>query len=444
MRKPTHGPESGQILTIVAVMLLAMLAILGLVVDSGLTHATRRQARRAADAAAQAGACSLCLGTNTTQMADARAAAIQYAGLNGVNTNGNVLVQVPPGAGSGSAYAGSNGYIFVQVTLPVGITFMRLFTTQRTVNVTAAATAGTAPTPVPVTLQALNPTRHDALDVSGNARINLPSGAIAVNSSMNDAISISGNARITASAINVTGDVSGPESHITGQLNTGVPTPSDPLTNVDEPRITSSSQVTYPDGYTPNNTSLDSGGTALSPVTKSIGANTTATLNPGIYWGGISLSGNATVTFRPGRYVLAGGGLHISGNASASGTNVFFYNTRDPYSGGGAAAYGSIDITGNGTINLKAPTVSFDPVYGGLLIFNDRANTEDINLTGNGSTGGTTGFIYGKSSELSVSGNGSVGNLGAIVDHASFSGNATMNAPGVAYTPATRSVQLME
>ncbi len=187
--------RSGQVIVIVAVMLIAMIAILGLVTDSGLVMASRRQARRAADAAAEAGAWMLTKGTNAVYQTNATAAAIQYAGLNGISTN-NVLVEVPPGAGSNSRYIGSNNCIFVQVTLPVNTTFLRLLSPWKTVNVRAAATAGTTPLPVPITLEILNPTMSGALSLKGNASISITGGAIVVDFSSLSAIDMKGNAGI--------------------------------------------------------------------------------------------------------------------------------------------------------------------------------------------------------------------------------------------------------
>lgn len=59
-RRADH--RSGQMLTVVAVFLIAMLGVLGLVTDTGIVEANRRHAQRAADAAAQAGAREMLFG----------------------------------------------------------------------------------------------------------------------------------------------------------------------------------------------------------------------------------------------------------------------------------------------------------------------------------------------------------------------------------------------
>ncbi|MFA6562332.1 MAG: pilus assembly protein TadG-related protein [Verrucomicrobiia bacterium] len=432
--------ESGQIIVLVAVMLLAIIAILGLVVDSGLVHAARRQARRAADAAAQAGAYALCSGTNATYRTNATTVAHLYASLNGINTNANVVVQIPPGATSGSVYTGSNGYIFVQVTLPVNTTFLRLLTTQQTVNVTAAATGGVKLGPCPLTILVLHPTESGALSVKGGAVLEIPGGAIGVNSSSDTAVVLTGGAALTCSTLNVVGDVSGTT---VATVHTGVPAMADPFGHLVAPVLTSSTTVTYGDGTT-GSTSPDSGGTAGSPAIASPSGITT--LRPGIYWGGIKITGG-DLTFQPGRYVMAGGGFEIGGSPTILGTNVFFYNTRDPYSGSSAAGYGHISVSGSSTIMLKSPTTAADSTYGGFLFFSDRANGQDVNVSGgssSSSSGPLTGFIYAAAGEFKVTGGGYLGGLGAVVREMQVSGNAKFSALEIGRVPSVTTAGLTE
>lgn len=432
--------RSGQMIVLVAVMLMAMIAILGLVVDSGLVHAARRQARRAADAAAQAGALTLCSGTNASQIAIATATAQVYAGLNGISTNGNVTVQIPPTDSSGSIYANSNGYVFVQVTLPVNTTFLRLLTTQQTVNVTAAATGGVKIGPCPLSVLVLHPSNSGALRVTGGGTLAIPGGTVGVNSTSPTAVSLTGGASLSCSNLNVVGGVSGT---VIAWVRTGVAVMTDPFAYLTLPVITSSSQVTYGDGTT-GPTSPDSGGTAASPALAT--PSGTRTLRPGIYWGGLRITGG-NLTFQPGRYVLAGGGLSISGSPTIVGTNCVFYNTRDPYSGAGAAGYGDISVAGSSAIALKAPTTAYDSTYGGFLFINDRSNNDDVNLSGGSSTaasGPLSGFIYAAASDFKVTGGGYLGGIGAIVKTMTVSGNSQFSALDISRVPGVTTAGLME
>jgi hypothetical protein len=44
--------------------------------------------------------------------------------MNGTDSAGDVVVEIPPMASSGSAYAGSNGFMRVEVTRPVELSFV--------------------------------------------------------------------------------------------------------------------------------------------------------------------------------------------------------------------------------------------------------------------------------------------------------------------------------
>jgi len=94
------------------------------------------------------------------------------------------------------------------------------------------------------------------------------------------------------------------------------------------------------------------------------------TLQPGVYCGGISLTGNGTVTFaggaangfNHGEYIIKDGELHVGGNviAATDGLGVTFFMT-------GAAA--TVKFVGTADIGLNA---SHSGVYAGFIFFGDR------------------------------------------------------------------------
>src|SRR5207248_9882842 len=111
----------------------------------------------------------------------------------------------------------------------------------------------------------------------------------------------------------------------------------------------------------------------------------TVSLNPGTYCG-ITISGNANVTFNSGTFILLGGGFHAgSSNTTLTGTGVTFYNTCSPSPcNGGSSGYQPISITGNLTATLSAPTSGS---YAGILFYEDPTvvtNATD-EITGNSS-----------------------------------------------------------
>ncbi|MBI5394124.1 MAG: hypothetical protein HZA91_02380 [Verrucomicrobia bacterium] len=438
LRRPPSR-RSGQMIVVVACLLVAMLALMGLVTDAGMVQCNRRHAQRAADAAAQAGARWLLGGQSASNVASAISAATYYATQNMI-LSADVSVEIPPA--SSAYFNGSNGYIRVRTIRPVNTTFMRLFLRQPTVNVAAFATAGVSRQPVDVTLLCLRPTGKDSLMLSGNGDINVGQGTVIVNSSDPAALSLKGNGSLYAGNVQVHGGwTRGGNGTIIGQVTTGAPVVPDPFESIVEPVITSSSTVLYGDGEI-GYTSPDSGGTASKPANKVIGSTTT--LRPGIYWGGLMMSSDASVTLLPGRYVMAGGGLTVSGNGNLNGTDVFIYNTRDPYKPNGVGGYGMIKATGNGNLNLKASTASADPYYNGFVFFNDRANSNMIDLSGNGNVTGFSGYVYNKTGLLVIEGNGALGALGGVVYYMEVRGNGGFSATDPTRSPSTPSVRLVE
>ena len=146
-----------------------------------------------------------------------------------------------------------------------------------------------------------------------------------------------------------------------------------------------------------------------------------STLGPGVYCGGITVTGS-TVTFLPGTYVLNGGGLNVSSNSILNGTNVTFYNTGDNKS------FSPFSISGGTTGSLSAPTSG--PMEG-MLFFQDRTITAKATNTLSGGTGLTyEGAFYFPTSALTFSGGSiSTANYTIIVaDTINITGQSVINA----------------
>ena len=79
--------------------------------------------------------------------------------------------------------------------------------------------------------------------------------------------------------------------------------------------------------------------------------NTSRTLQPGTYVGGIHVSGNATVTFAAGTYYLKGGGFSVAGNASVTGSGVLIDNAPQ-------SASDTISLSGNGSLTVNTTSSS--------------------------------------------------------------------------------------
>ena len=244
----------------------------------------------------------------------------------------------------------------------------------------------------------LDPSASGALNVSGNASIKV-TGGVYVDSSSSSALSAGGNAQITASVIDVHGGVlkSGNASLSPAPV-TKAASVSDPLAGLP----------------VPGTTGLTNYGS------ENLSGNSKATIKPGIY-SQIAVAGNASLTMDAGLYIIEGGGFQVAGNAAVTGAGVTLYNagSKFPNSGG---TFGSINLSGNGTISLSLPTTGS---YAGILFLQPAANTQALNFSGN-AMAGVTGTIYAPAAQLVGSGNAQL-SLTLIVDTMTLSGNAVAN-----------------
>src|SRR5262249_38158173 len=141
----------------------------------------------------------------------------------------------------------------------------------------------------------------------------------------------------TARSVNVVGDISG-KSAITasGGIWTGVAAAADPYAGITNPSATG---TTY-------NTCCDDG----------------TTYSPGIYKGGMKLTGHANVTLSPGTYYLQGN-LDLSGNSTLTGTGVTLVFTSS-----NGSTYAGATISGGANVSLTAPTSG---TFSGIAMFGD-------------------------------------------------------------------------
>jgi Bacterial Ig-like domain (group 3) len=227
---------------------------------------------------------------------------------------------------------------------------------------------GTVTQTVKQSVYVLNKTAAGALTVSGDASLDL-AGDVVVNSRSKDAVSLSGDAQIDAARIEVVGGVDrGRHATLGSAPVTGIAPVDDPLAGLAAP----------------------TGGVRRGPVDLTHGS---LTINPGVYYS-IRVSGDATLTLRPGVYVIEGGGLTVSGNGSINGSGVMIYNA------GGDDDRGGITLSGNGTFNLTAATSG---PYAGVVLFQARDDARTISLSGKAMMG-LGGTIYAPAARLSLKG----------------------------------------
>ena len=406
-----HSSHRGAVLAIVAVSLIPVLSVVALSLDGGALLDQRRHAQAVADASALAGAADLYNNYQTGAGVDtggsAQASALATAAANGCNNGGasnSVAVNIPPSSGP---FSGQAGYVEVNVQINSTRAFSNLFGSGD-VPVVARAVARGQWKPLDAAILALNPVGPGLTGV-GNASSVVTGRVVIDSSSSNATVSNGSNVLMTAPEFVVSGPTA-PDEHFVGEKTIDAPPTPDPLAYLPPPS---------PGATIPGNGKY----------------NKSETLEPGFYPDGIQASATGVVlTLNPGIYYLGSGGLSITGGAGVIGEGVMIYNA-------GTANQDKITITGTGEVSLSPMTTG---IYRGILLFQNRANLEDVTVTGSGNMN-ITGTIYAPGAQLNVKGEGDLVGSQYIVYRVNITGNGVLN---VNYdennSVKTRIIQLVE
>ncbi|MGQ9573101.1 MAG: pilus assembly protein TadG-related protein [Dehalococcoidia bacterium] len=415
--------ERGQGLILSAFAMAALLGIAALVVDVGYVYQTRRDAQKAADAAALAGAGFLLEGASPSQ---AIAAAQEWAEKNGYNDSDDtsVTVNIPPTSGP---HSGDSRFVEVIIERDVDAFFARVLGVN-TWNAHQRAVAGITSAPRAYSIITLNPTASNALELSGNVRITINGAGMFDNSAhASSAFYANGNVSVNTEVNHVVGGwrlignvhIEPPPSnagHIEDPL-ADLPVPTPPTGPVRTcPNLSGNGSYTFQPGV--YNCTINPNG------------NWNLTFQPGDYHitGGIVFNGNLNATFGEGLYVLGGQGLKVTGNADITGLGVTFYIDQ-----------GCLWLTGNAELDLEAPDSG---TYAGILIFQNRSLTCQLDLNGNAAAG-NWGTVYAAGAKVRFTGNAStsfqfiadtfqmVGNSNVTID---FDDSVTVGAPSMRLT----------
>jgi hypothetical protein len=170
--------DDGQVVVLFALMLMAMLFMIGLAIDVGTLFVAHRAAQEAADAGAYGGAIVI-NGSGTS--AAARAVAVADTTRNGFWDGGHggltrVWVNLPPLSGP---HTGNSKYVEVIIETQVRTL---LVPAQGVLNrVVVRGVAGAAPAGSGHAIMALHPNINDAF-LMGNGDVNVTGGGIHINS----------------------------------------------------------------------------------------------------------------------------------------------------------------------------------------------------------------------------------------------------------------------
>jgi hypothetical protein len=202
-------------------------------------------------------------------------------------------------------------------------------------------------------------------------------GIVAVDSANSAAIALNGNAQLAAGTIDVVGT---PGISATGNANVNgqivhAPAVADPLGTLIDP---------------------STAGLPTFAAVKITG-HTHMTLSPGVYTGGINISGQASVILLPGTYIIEGGGFSVSGGATVFGQGVTLFNSPQN-------ANDSIRVTGHGSVTLSGPESG---TYKGIVIFQAHNAGSPLVVDGQGEIN-VRGVVYAPRATAEVSGQGSL------------------------------------
>lgn len=461
-RTPTYR---GQLLVVTAASMLVLMAIAALVVDLGFSWMLRRQEQNAADPGAVAAARHLKdpMGQPTWNQAAGETDACFYAQENGffIGDAGcaaalaaaNLQVHAPP---VGGPYSARPGFVQVIIRATHPSFFGRLFGRPEGEVETAAVAANTAGDSNSSSLVALQPECQggSAGDVEGGGEIRIfpvtpgaVGGYVHVNSpcgsSTDDvcengvgsaALSISG--QLTAPYVYVTGSCtfngSGPNglqcqpSTVTDCLDEDAVPLGDPLFGLPEPHLDD-----FPNGICPDGTPSTATSTAACDLTRGPAcppdpdnpAVDICTLTPGVYYGGWSVGSRVRLFLEPGLYILAGGGISLSGtqatieavsSPTVGDARITIFSTDGPGCPSiGAQCQGAITFTAQQAFKAKAMNAATCGLvtpqacpWRGILLWQDgTASNPDftVKLGGQASTV-LAGTIYAPLAEVQIAG----------------------------------------
>ena len=368
--------ESGQAMVLVAVAMTMLVGFAALVIDIGQAHYEQSRVQAAADASALAAALEIggpCSSVaNCSAMQTAAQQALVENGMTGSTlatqcgssaaTGITLMVNNGPCAlGSNDPNSGNSDYVETVVT-EVEPTYLAKALGINSMKISARAEAKIGNSQFCVDVQDPGSV---AFDDSGSSVLNAPTCGIDINSSANNGLTISGSATIDANAV----EVHGPKDSTSGNIKFPGAQPAFGAPSLIDPLNWLNSQAPSTSPCTPGDTN-----------TVQISATTNTTLSPGVYCGGIRISGSSPVTFNPGTYVITGStGLSVSGSSRLTGTGVTFYFSQ-----------GSLVMSGSSTVTLVAPTTG---TYAGVLIFQSPSDATPMTISGSSSSA-YQGAIY--------------------------------------------------
>lgn len=331
----------GSIMPMTAIMLPVILGTAGMGVDASMWMMNKRDLQSAADAASIAAAWEYA----NNRDGDIEEAALREAQNNGYDPDSNGELEIEQGVDDeGRAMFTAN------ISQEDQAYFSSIVYTDAIYTSAAAASVVLIPTD-DFCMLALDPEADGAVTAVGSVEIDASGCGIAVNSNSDSALDLTGSVVVNIGDLNIVGDmeVDGSVDLSYNNLETNSSRVPDPYEDLEVPDFTACSRA-----------QVRSGPTRITRDT---------TLNPGVYCGGITITGNENVTFNPGVYIIDGGDFSVTGGGQLLGEGVSFVLTNS-----GEGSYGRLDITGGKEVLFSAPEEGED--MEGVVFYQDREAPE--------------------------------------------------------------------
>jgi Flp pilus assembly protein TadG len=302
----------------------AVLGAVGVAADFGIFHLKQIKIQAAADHAALAGAKELTLSnskdSNIQKLAD------KFARESVSNPGAKLSVDTTVDSKSQA--------VTVKVT-EVWTPFFAQFLGANVTPVVAEATAKLAGE-ANICVLVLNGSGNKALHMDKQARLKATGCGVYSDSTHRQGIRLDQNSEMAATLVCSAGGVQAKTTAITPAPTSDCAPLPDPLASRSEPPLTA------------------------CKATALVISTGTQMLQPGTYCKGLKITGDAVVTLKPGNYLISGGKLEVSGEASFTGDNVAFYLADDAT---------LLDLNGDSTISLTGADMGD---MAGLLFFESR------------------------------------------------------------------------
>ncbi len=432
--------RTGQMALFMTLSVFLLFSLIGLSADLGYSYSIKILAQTAADSAATAAAryaskngytcgtnitCNstyTCASPPTAPAVTAFESGCLYANANGFANTGSQTVSLIANNTALSNETGIAPALWIRANVSQTVTHLFLFMAgfQSSV-VQTQSVAGVSTIPSSNCVYILSSSAANALNVTGSSSISTAGCGIYDNSTnASTAIDVTGSSTVSATGGGIIQMMAGAGETVTG-TSTVSPAPTRVGSGVADPFASLPAPTVSTTCYQTNYNSPSYG---------------TTTISPGVYCGGITVGGSATVNLNPGMYILNGGGFNNGGSGTVNGTGVTFFLTgQNGYTAAG------MTLSGASQTNLSAPTSG---TYQGVLFYQDRSVTYAAGNNQGGSAGlNATGTFYFPTTSLTLSGAVSESKIALIVSTLTINGSSAFQEDSsgtytglVAKTPA--------